>query len=826
MPTLGSPVREERTEAPSASGSGGGAGAGEEVSAALRSTFGFDRPEDGWFAVVRQATAPCGPGRLGPYEVLGEIGRGAQGTVFKAVQPGTQRIIAVKRLAAGAFAGAAARSRFEREVETASSLAHPGIVTVFGTDTLDGQPVLLMEWVDGEPIDRWARGSGAGSAGDAPQSLPQRLALFAQVCDAVAHAHQRGVLHRDLKPSNILVDRQSRPRVLDFGLAKLIGDAHSPKTLSHASADPAVAGEGGGGLVGTPAFAAPEQLTADPAGVDTRTDVYALGVVLYLLLTDRLPFDHTTNLPALLDAVRDDQPRRPSLANPALDAELDAIVLTALAKEPARRYQSADALAADVRRYLTGQIVLAHPPSTAYYLRKLVARHRTAFMLGATAVLAVAALAVVSSILAAGLASRGRELSAALSRAQEAQAHADEQAQVARDAQQHAQADAARSAASAEFLQSMLDSLGRAATAGEAHPDRTMLRETRARLEAGELADQPELEVSCWRRLASAALKLSMVGEAQTATQRATQLCEACLGPAHTEMGYCLLLQGLLAENRQDVALAESLYRRSGEVFTANLGPGSDPAILALNNVGCVLKDEGRYAEALDCHRAALDAWTRLYGPVHERVAMSLRNLGTLMRAQRKLDEAERYYRAALGTAVQCCAPTNQITMGIRVHLAMLASDQGRLDEAETGLREGLAILDGLYGKDGVELAHPLVLLGEVLGRQKRPADAAAVLARALELQRGHLPPDHPEIAKTCLRYAEQLSLAGRCAEAESVLRAAADLCARCSPPMPRRAQRANELLIACLRRLERNDEADRVAAQIQPPAPAGTKVP
>lgn len=334
--------------------------------------FGLDTPGDQWMDELRLACEPRALGRIGEYELLDEVSRGGQGIVFRARQPGTQRDIALKRMLAGSFSTTLMRLRFEREVEAAAALNHPNIVTVYGMETVDGQPLLSMEWIDGRPISEWAR-PAAGLHRD-PEQL---LRAFLRVTDAVSHAHARGILHRDLKPSNLLVDAQGEPRVLDFGLAKRLGD----------DADASKSGD----LLGTPAYAAPEQLRARPGveadqRLDARCDVYALGVVLYEMLTGQLPHAFDGDLVDFVQRLESNTPPPPSSLDPRLGAELDTIVAKSLAVERAERYPTVDAFAADLRRYLTGRPIEALPPSTTYLLRKLVARNRmtAAFLLTIT----------------------------------------------------------------------------------------------------------------------------------------------------------------------------------------------------------------------------------------------------------------------------------------------------------------------------------------------------------------------------------------------------------------------------------------------------------
>lgn len=352
--------------------------------------FGFDLDDESWTKRLREYIASPALGRLGEYELIGELGRGGQGVVFKARQPRTGRLIAIKRLSAGAFATPEMRARFEREIDAAAALDHPNIVTVFGTEVVDGQQLLAMKWVDGLPIDRWAAGQApphlppsqggikGGFIGGQGRPVREILAVFSIVCDAVHHANQRGVIHRDLKPSNILVDQEARPFVLDFGLAKVARDiAHAP-TIT-------ITGE----FMGTPAYAAPEQIRGSPGAVDVRTDVYALGAILYRLLTGVPPFEDKGDLPALMQKVLHREPARPSSHNAELNREMDVILLKALAKDKDQRYASVDALADDLRRFLAGQAVLAHPPSTVYQVRKFVRQHKAGFV---TAVVSVVGL--------------------------------------------------------------------------------------------------------------------------------------------------------------------------------------------------------------------------------------------------------------------------------------------------------------------------------------------------------------------------------------------------------------------------------------------------
>lgn len=361
------------------------AGHREVGSSADLAGFGFDLPDHAWLSRVHHAERNAELGWIGPYELLEEIGRGAQGIVYRARQRTTQRQIALKRLIAGSFANPESRARFDREVRIAAELNHPNIVTVYGADIVDGVPNLAMEWINGLPLDRWAR-THDGTV----RSMGDLLRAFGRICDAVQHAHQHGVIHRDLKPSNILVTPDGEPHVLDFGLARAVDPDGSIATTLTATEQ----------MLGTPAYASPEQVGSEPAIVDTRTDVYSLGAILFQLLTGRTPHDSSGGLARLLDSIRHDDPTAPSHVATGVVRELDLITLKALARDPGQRYQSVDALRSDVSRFLSGEPVLAHPPRFTYQVRKLIRRHRTATAFSAAIVLLVAGMAALASVMA------------------------------------------------------------------------------------------------------------------------------------------------------------------------------------------------------------------------------------------------------------------------------------------------------------------------------------------------------------------------------------------------------------------------------------------
>ncbi|MFN0135679.1 MAG: protein kinase domain-containing protein [Phycisphaerae bacterium] len=341
------------------------------------------------------AAQSAGPGMIPGCKLLGEIHRGGQGIVYKAIQTATQRTVAIKVLRAGTLTGREERSRFEREARILGQLQHPNIVTVHDSGIAEGLHYLVLDYVSGKTLD-----------GHIAEGLPEiraTLGLLAKICEAVHAAHLHGIIHRDLKPSNVMIDASGEPHVLDFGLAKATGETAdlTRTTLT-------------GQFFGTPAWTSPEQAEGDMAKVDLRTDVYALGVLSYYLLTGAHPYDVSGSLHAILENVRHAPPASPRLCRQQIDGEIETIVLKCLQKDPERRYQTAGELALDIRRYLAGEVIAAKRDSTLYVLRKLALRHRIPVSIGGAALFAIIAALIGVSLLSRSLDAQRRRAEAAL----------------------------------------------------------------------------------------------------------------------------------------------------------------------------------------------------------------------------------------------------------------------------------------------------------------------------------------------------------------------------------------------------------------------------
>lgn len=353
------------------------------------------------------------PAQIGRYRIIRLLGKGGMGAVYEAEQYQPKRIVALKVIKSS-WADPSLLRRFEQESEALARLHHPGIAQVYEAGTADSgtgvQPFFAMEFIaGGQPLTQYAEAHRLNTE--------QRLEMMAEVCDAVHHAHQRGLIHRDLKPANILVDEQGHPKILDFGVAR-VTDSDTQATRQTDV----------GQIIGTLAYMSPEQALADPLELDTRSDVYSLGVILYELLAGKLPYTLSKKLHEAVLTIREQDPAALSSVNRLYRGDIETVVAKALEKDKARRYTSAADLAADIRRYLKDEPIVARPASASYQLRKFARRNRAL----------VAGVAAVFVVLVAGVVVSTRE------------------AVRARAAEQRANAEAATASATNDFLQNDL----------------------------------------------------------------------------------------------------------------------------------------------------------------------------------------------------------------------------------------------------------------------------------------------------------------------------------------------------------------------------------
>ena len=657
-----------------------------EVAAA----FGFS--DDSWQSNLASAIAVRLPDPPRGYELLEKVGEGGQGTVFRARQAATGRTVAAKRL----FGGPAANStRFEREIQALTAFSHPALVSVIAAERSPDQRWLILDWIDGRPIDAWADALPRTS-----DTLRTLLTTFIEICDGVQHAHSRGVIHRDIKPSNVLIDQNSRPRVLDFGIAKLIDDHAATHTTT-------------GSFLGTLGYAAPEQLTLDSLSAhtpDTRVDVYSIGALLYRVLTGTDPAaaiaGKNPTLAEIFKHVAEHRtPPRPSIANPFVTRDLDAVTLKALSPDPLNRYATVDALRLDLEALLDNRPVIAQPPTLRYLARMFVRRQRIAVSIASVAVFLILSLTIFLGVLALQLSRRGDQLTRSTLEAQEQK--------------QAALLLAERRSKMAEALSAMVESLA-GNYSGEATIDALdqKLREAAAHIDAGALADDRDAEILIRGKLRATMQERGMLKDALEQAQKHLDLTIARSGATSRAVASSLIYQASIFGDLGDYAAAESAARRAIEYDLALKEPGARPNTGHMSTLAGILHAQGKYAEAEYFFRGRMDGL--LENPKHSRtaVARARRNVAQELLYQGKLEEAERLVNAAiktLGDAAPKDASAEENLHRARRVLALIRLRQGNVAEAEALQRDVVNSMVSLHGGKHYALLQERVHLAEIL---------------------------------------------------------------------------------------------------------------
>ncbi|MBL8765061.1 MAG: serine/threonine protein kinase [Phycisphaerae bacterium] len=706
--------------------------------------------------------------RVGTYRMVRLLGAGGMGMVYEAVQDAPRRAVALKVMRPGLLSREMLR-RFQREAQTLGMLQHPGIAQVYeaGMERLTGPdgapagvaPFLAMELIDGAPM-------GVYLARVNPPTRA-RLEIFQRLCDAVAHAHSRGVVHRDLKPANVLIDASGLPRVLDFGIARL---------LTHDDAGASLATHAGQ-LLGTPAYMSPEQFLGDPARIDVRADVYALGVMLYELLSGRLPLEvRSSSLHEVAGLVRDHEPLPLGRLDPRWRGDLETIAGRAMEKDPARRYQSAAELGEDVRRFLRDEPILARPPSRAYQLRKFARRNRVAVLGGVG----------VSLTLVAGMASTLWQARVA---ARERDAAREESASAAQVAQFLSDLLAAPDPENTRGREvTVLELIDRAARALES--DRAARPGVRAKLHTtlgktyGGLGRYPEAErhqraalddlradgrergPAAWDVMSGLSDSLRRQGkrdEAEAVAQRGLDEARASdLSPEARDSTIFRLVTALANTLDPTDPRSTPLYREAADAAVRAEGVESDSAAMAWSNLSVQLGDTGDLAGAEEFVRRAAEIRTRLLGPDHPSTLISGANLGLVLAKLGRTDDAS-------GVLVDVVARSGR-TLGVRhpsflprlLALAQCLARSGRDAEAIDTLAsyasrardESGRATDASLDMDGLRAT----LL--IAGRRFEPAEilARAVMADAESIY----PPDHDRVTQTWTLFADLYEAWGR----------------------------------------------------------------
>ncbi|MEM7308741.1 MAG: serine/threonine-protein kinase [Planctomycetota bacterium] len=778
-------------------------------------------------ASVASPTPEAAGSSIGPYKLLEQIGEGGMGTIWMAEQrEPIQRRVALKVIKLGMDTKQVI-ARFEAERQALALMDHAHIAKVFDAGTTDaGRPYFVMEYIRGIPILEYCDREKVDTAG--------RLQLFTDVCHAIQHAHQKGIIHRDIKPSNVLVtlhDGVPVPKVIDFGIAKATNQELTQKTLFTEHRQ----------MIGTPAYMSPEQAEMSGLDIDTRSDVYALGVLLYELLTGTTPFDIQELLSQgfgeMMRVIREVEPHKPSTrisslgdtasqtaARRCIDAkqlgtllrgDLDWIIMKCLEKDRTRRYETASGLAADVQRHLDDEPVLASPPSTAYRVRKFVRRNRGRVVAG-VALAAVLVLGLVGTTL--GFLAAREQSTLAEERADDLQLVADFQSErlgsIVPERMGSSLRESIVAAAPKEDRAALEARLGRI---NFTNIGLESLRENvfgPALLSIEEqFADQPLIEAQLLEAMADTMVELGLASAAVAPQERVLAIRRAELGELDARTIESRRNRGAIARQLGDLDEAERILRAVWEDARRALGEEAPETLNARNSLGVLLEHRQNYAEAEVCFREVLAAYQRSSGPDARTTLNAQANLGHVVERQGRIDEAaeitlevlERRRRAfgdddadtllsmgmmtaihaARGEEEETLALERQVfqgrsrvlgddhphTLHARGCLGSSLRNQGHLDEAEPHLVLSLEGQIRALGPDHDFTIQAYVSLAELREAQARYRDAAPLFCRGLTGRRRLYGIDHPLTTRTVQDLGRVLRVLLGFEQAESILR-------------------------------------------------------
>jgi serine/threonine protein kinase len=698
---------------------------------------------------------------VGRYHVTRVIAAGGMGTVYEAVQEEPHRTVALKVIRAG-MASRSALRRFKHESEILGRLRHPGIAQIYEAGTHGGEhgpPYFAMEYVPGAlAITRYAEAQRL--------STRRRLELFVKVCEAVHAGHQRGIIHRDLKPANVLVDESGQPKLIDFGVARA---TDADLTIATLQTDV-------GELVGTLRYMSPEQCEGDASEVDTRCDVYALGVVLFELLTGELPYDFSSASPFDVPRViREQEPRRMSAVNRMLRGDMETVVLKALEKDRGRRYQSVPELTRDIQHYLNNEPIEAKRGRRWYVFCKTLRRHRIAAV-------AVVSFAVLLSVFALSVFVLYQ-----------------------------------RSQAQADTAQQVINVLNRTLTQADPYAGeggdalRVLLDKTAAQLKQG-LVQDPKVRAAVQRTLGTAYMNLGRYDEggeqlraayeahreifgdhhvetaescarlavwqymsgdyvaAENALREAIPILRQYKDERRSELGRSLGRLSMVLMYQQRPTEGETAAREFLQVAEEIPGDPDGDIATAANFVSIMLQEQGRLAEAKPFLRRALERDRARYGDAHPRVARDLQNLAILQRKLGDYSEAENSMRGAIRIAEETVSEESPDHAFTTQDLANILADQGRTTEAGELHLKALAVADQQLDDSNPRKADVYAGAAEFFLNAGEAERALRLAQRAETIGHATLPPEHPNTALHSALIGRCLSALGRFEEAETRL--------------------------------------------------------
>jgi len=766
-----------------------------ETSAANRQPdAGADTPSEpgGHGAEDRPSPRPLseGPGtHIGPYRLLQKIGEGGMGIVYMAEQEKpVRRTIALKIIKPGMDTDQVI-ARFEAERQALALMDHQNIARVLDVGTTDaGRPYFVMELVKGVPITEYC---------DQNRLSPkERLELFARVCQAIQHAHQKGLIHRDVKPSNVLVtlyEGKPVPKVIDFGVAKAIDQRLTEKTMFTQL----------GQIVGTLEYMSPEQAEMGALDVDTRTDIYALGVLLYELLTGSTPLQKAKlremAYTEVLRRIREEEPPKPSTrlnesrdTLPSVSAqrhsepvkltrlvrgELDWIVMKALEKDRTRRYETASSFARDIERYLAGDPVEAGPPSATYKLRKLARKHRGALTtIGAFAGLLLLA-AAISAYLAiqANRAERAARAAAVATRrerdrAVDAESKAQENLVKVQEEETKAKQSESEARAVLDFFQNNVLAAARPENLGKDLTIKSAVDAAEPQIAAA-FRGQPVAEASVRDTLGSTYWQLGELARAISQFEQCRQLLRGKLGPDHPETLLTMNNLALAYYSAGRLQDAIALGEEALPLFRAKFGPDDLKTLTIMNNLALAYQDTRRLSEAVSLLEQTLELRKSKLGPDHPETLATMNNLANAYREAGRLpeglailEETVKLKKAKLGLE----HPSTLLTLS---NLAGTYRDAHRIADALTLFEATLRLQKVKLGLDHPDTLSTTTHLARTFLNAKRPLDALPLLEETLKLRRARLGPEHPHTLLTINYLAAAYLDAQRWPEAEMAAR-------------------------------------------------------
>jgi eukaryotic-like serine/threonine-protein kinase len=686
---------------------------------------------------------------IGRYHLLQKVGEGGMGEVWLAEQrEPVRRRVALKLVKAGMNSREVV-ARFESERQALALMDHPAIAKVFDAgSTPEGAPYFVMEYVAGVPITNYSDNHRL--------STRERLDVFMRVCEGVQHAHQKAIIHRDLKPSNILVinvDGRAAPKIIDFGVAKALTQKLTADTMFTRV----------GALLGTPQYMSPEQADSSGEDIDTRTDVYSLGIILYELLAGAPPLDmRRIAFEEFLRKLREEEPPKPStkirthdaatstaLANKRqteplalakeIRGDLDSITLKALEKDRSRRYGSPSELAADIRRYLRHEPVEARPASAGYRAGKYIRRHRVGVAFAAGVVLLLSGFAVAQAL------------------------------QLQRIKRERDRADRI-----ASFMTGMFKVSNPSEARGNQVTAREILDKASGNMTAGLLSD-PLFQAQMTQVMGEVYVNLGLFSRAESLLRQAAQIRTRLLGPGDPVTLQSMHALGVNLYEQGRYADTEKLLGQTVEIERRVLGPEHPTTLSSMNTLANAFVADGRYSEAEALHRQVLDIRRRTLGADDPSTMASLSNLAVCVREQKRYAEAEALDRKAVEIWRRTLGPDHPNTLKVTDNLATDLEKENRYPEAEQLYRQSLGVERRVLGPDHPQTLRSLNNLANLLMDMGQYAKADEQLLEVRDIQRRTLGPDHPDTALSTYNLACVAAHRGDRAGAMSLLSEALD---------------------------------------------------